>query len=100
MFTIDKLKVQHAFAAYTRQYDTDNGKVQLKITHTYRVAALCEQIARSLSLCDEDVQLAWLMGMLHDIGRFEQLRRYGTFWMNSPLTTLILRWSFYGRRSI
>lgn len=79
MFTIDKLKVQHAFAAYTRQYDTDNGKVQLKITHTYRVAALCEQIARSLSLCDEDVQLAWLMGMLHDIGRFEQLRRYGTF---------------------
>lgn len=79
MFSIDKIKVQNAFAAYTKQYDTANGKVQLKITHTYRVAALCEQIACSLNLCEEDVQLAWLMGMLHDIGRFEQLRRYGTF---------------------
>ena len=26
-----------------------------------------------------DVDLAWLLGMLHDVGRFEQLRRYGTF---------------------
>ena len=29
--------------------------------------------------CDEDVDLAWLLGLLHDIGRFEQVRRWGTF---------------------
>lgn len=79
MFSIDKLKVRDAFSNYTKQFDTSDGKVKLKIDHTYRVAALCERIARSLGLCDDDVELAWLMGMLHDIGRFEQLWRYGTF---------------------
>ena len=28
---------------------------------------------------DRDVDLAWLIGLLHDVGRFEQLKRYGTF---------------------
>ena len=79
MFTIDKLKVRDAFSNYTKQFETSDGKVKLKIDHTYRVAALCERIARSLGLCDADVELAWLSGMLHDIGRFEQLRQYGTF---------------------
>ena len=23
--------------------------------------------------------MSWLTGLLHDVGRFEQLRRYGTF---------------------
>lgn len=79
MITIDKRKVRDAFANYTERFDTSNGKVKLKVDHTYRVAALCERIARSLGLCDADVELAWLSGMLHDIGRFEQLRQYGTF---------------------
>ena len=43
------------------------------------MAALSERIARSLGLGDDDTNLAWLIGMLHDIGRFEQLRNYGTF---------------------
>ena len=50
-----------------------------KIDHTYRVAALCARIAQSLALPPEDVDLAWLSGILHDVGRFEQLRRYNTF---------------------
>jgi hypothetical protein len=43
------------------------------------VARLCEEIAGSEGASREDVALAWLLGMFHDIGRFEQLRRYGTF---------------------
>lgn len=36
--------------------------------------------ARSLqSTSPVDCDLAWLSGMLHDIGRFEQIRRYNTF---------------------
>ena len=68
-----------AFAAYAANYHAGDAKVALKISHTYRVAALCERIARSLSLEEPEVDLAWLCGLLHDIGRFEQLRRYGTF---------------------
>lgn len=77
--TLDRDRARRAFAEYTRAYDPTDPKVRLKIEHTYRVAALCEQIARSLSLSEADTDLAWLAGLLHDVGRFEQLRRYGTF---------------------
>ncbi len=76
---IDRVRAQRVFAAYTAHYNAADPKVKLKIDHTYRVAALCARIARSLSLPPEDVDLAWLCGLLHDVGRFEQLRRYNTF---------------------
>lgn len=82
--TVDRQKVLDAFAAYIRPYDAQDPKVSLKIHHTYRVAALCEQIGRSIALEGTALEgtaldLAWLCGMLHDVGRFEQLRRFGTF---------------------
>lgn len=76
---IDRRRAQDAFAAYVAAYDADNPRIALKIEHTERVAALCERIARSEGLPKRDVDLAWLCGMLHDIGRFEQVRRWGTF---------------------
>jgi len=78
-FLADRQQVMDVFAEYTSHYDNSDGKIKLKIDHTYRVAALCDRIARSLQLCKEDAELAWVTGMLHDIGRFEQLRRFGTF---------------------
>ena len=77
--TLDRPHARQAFAAYTSHYNAADPKVKLKIDHTYRVAALCERIANSLALPPQDVDLAWLCGLLHDVGRFEQLRRYGTF---------------------
>ncbi len=76
---IDRRRVMDSFAEYASHYDASDGKIKLKIDHTYRVAALCDRIARSLNLPIRDVDLAWLLGMLHDVGRFEQLRQYGTF---------------------
>ncbi len=76
---IDRTKVENFFRTYTGTYDTTDEKIQLKIQHTYHVAALCEEIARNLKLPSQDVDLAWLCGMLHDVGRFEQLKRFGTF---------------------
>ncbi len=74
---LDREFVKQAFASYTNHYDPDDPKIKLKINHTYRVAGLCERIAETVPGTDTD--LAWLAGMLHDIGRFEQVRRYGTF---------------------
>lgn len=76
---VNRRRVLNAFAEYVRNYDPSDGKIKLKIDHTYRVAGLCRRIAESLGLTGTDVDTAWLMGMLHDIGRFEQIRRYGTF---------------------
>ena len=76
---IDRQRVKEQFASYTRDYDPEDTKIALKIAHTYRVADHCEQIARSIGLSDDEVEFAWLSGMLHDIGRFEQVKRYNTF---------------------
>lgn len=77
--TIDRARARRAFAGYVDAYDPDDPKIHLKIEHTYRVAGLCERIARSAGLDAGEVDAAWLCGLLHDIGRFEQVRRYGTF---------------------
>jgi len=72
---IDRDGVVRAFEGYVSGYDAGDPKIRLKIDHTHRVAALCERIAGGVA----DPDLAWLCGMLHDIGRFEQVRRWGTF---------------------
>lgn len=76
---INREHIKKTFQEYTDRYDSTNPKIKLKIDQTYRVANLCEQIAQSLELSAAEVDLAWLSGMLHDVGRFEQLRRYNTF---------------------
>ena len=74
-----KKRVLKAFKAYTDHYDISNVNIRLKIDHTYRVAAIAEQIAKSVGLGEYNVGFCWLLGMLHDIGRFEQYTRFGTF---------------------
>lgn len=95
---IERTKVVAAFESYTAKYNAQDPKIQLKILHTYRVASLCERIAESLSLSKEECTLAWLCGMLHDVGRFEQIRRYGTFSDEIRWTMPSLGQTFYFRR--
>ncbi len=79
MYRLDRDHVKEVFKTYTDAYDSSDPKIALKIEHTYHVAEVADQIAMSLNFSKEDQDLAWLLGMLHDIGRFEQVRRYGTF---------------------
>ncbi len=76
---IDREHVKAAFTSYVEKYDAGNEKIKLKIDHTYRVSELCEQIANAQGLSPDETEFAWLSGILHDIGRFEQLRIYDTF---------------------
>lgn len=76
---VDRQKALDAFREYTAHYDAPDEKVKLKIDHTYRVCGLCQQIATQSGFDENDIELAWLTGLLHDVGRFEQLKRYGTF---------------------
>ena len=81
MKSIDRKHVVEEFAAYTANYNPENPKIKLKIDHTYRVASMAETIAKSIVSQYPwlDIDMTWLCGMLHDIGRFEQVRRYDTF---------------------
>ena len=76
---IDRAHVQATFKEYVSHYNPENDKVALKIAHTYRVAELCDRIAESIGLAGNDRDIAWLLGMLHDVGRFEQVKRFDSF---------------------
>ena len=62
------------FAEYVSNYDKSDLMIIRKVEHTYRVLEMSIRIAKSLSLSEEDVKLAGVIGLLHDIGRFEQYR--------------------------
>lgn len=68
-----------AFEEYLNEYDREDDKIRLKIVHTYGVVTGAEQIAERMGLSEEDIQLAKLIALLHDIGRFEQIRRFDSF---------------------
>ena len=76
---IDRARAADAFRTYVSAYDPDNSMIRHKVEHTFRVAGNCERIALSLGMDAGDTDFAWFLGLLHDIGRFEQVRRYGTF---------------------
>ena len=76
---MDRERACKAFDTYVASYDADNPRIALKVDHTLRVAQICERIALGIGLPPEDVNLAWLVGILHDVGRFEQVKRYNTF---------------------
>ena len=76
---IDLLKAQKAFQKYISHYDSTIPSIRLKIIHTYKVIECSEYLCHKLHLSKEDSDLASLIALLHDIGRFEQWMRYQSF---------------------
>ena len=70
---------QQEFESYLNGYDRENDRIKLKIIHTYGVVKQAEALAGRMHLSAEDTDLARLIALLHDIGRFEQLKRYDSF---------------------
>ena len=67
------------FEKYVSNYDMSDENILLKYNHSYRVMNLSKKYATLLGFSDEDIKLASLIGLLHDIGRFEQLRVYKSY---------------------
>ncbi len=76
---ISILKAKAAFQHFLSEFDTTDPKIALKIRHTYGVMDACDYLARSMKLSETDHTLALLIGLLHDIGRFEQLTRFNSY---------------------
>ena len=76
---IDFVKAKNAFSQYLKQYDVSDGSIKMKIKHTYEVIYKSKYIAKALNLEEEDIQLAKLIALLHDIGRFEQIKETKDF---------------------
>lgn len=71
------------FAGHVQTFSNDNPELQLNITlkegHTKRVCKEIVTIAAQLGLNESDINLAEIIALLHDVGRFEQYARYRTF---------------------
>lgn len=68
-----------AFDSYVNQYDLKDTLIKMKYRHSYRVAELARKLALELYYKTEQVLLAELIGLLHDIGRFEQIKKTSSF---------------------
>ncbi len=68
---------------YMKSYYNEDEEIQramlTKEAHTGRVRKIIGELAVHLGLSEEDVALAELMGLLHDVGRFQQFTAYRTF---------------------
>lgn len=72
-------KAKQEFIRYTENYDLQNENIERKQTHSLRVMDISKQIAEGLKLSQEEIDLATLIGLLHDIARFEQFTQYKTY---------------------
>lgn len=74
------MDAKQVFLDYAERFDhAHNSKMELKIVHTMAVADVMKQLTDALQLPKRTAYLAHLCAMFHDVGRFEQLRRYDTF---------------------
>lgn len=71
------------FTAYARSFAVVDGSLepmlQLKLDHSLRVSAECRAVAAELGWSAADQDTADAAGLLHDVARFEQYRRFRTF---------------------
>lgn len=71
------------FDDYADHFHSPNPEIEkniaLKLKHTARVRDNISRIAASLHLSREKIEMAEVLALFHDVGRFEQMRQYGTF---------------------
>lgn len=75
---IDLELAEKNFHEYVAEYP-NVPRIKLKEEHIIRVMQISINLAKQLKLSKEDVKLAGLIGLMHDIGRFEQAKVYDTF---------------------
>ena len=72
---IDLEKCKKEFLKYTEEFDFEKEGIKRKQLHSLRVMEESKKVAKALKLNKEEIELAELIGLLHDIGRFEQYNR-------------------------
>lgn len=66
------------FEKYISCYSLDESYMKLKHDHSVRVMELMGKYAKALGYSEDDIELAKLIGLLHDIGRFEQYKVFSS----------------------
>lgn len=78
-------KLVQWFGGYVQRFYSQTGdeylnnNLRLKETHTHRVCGETRLLADALKLNDNDIRIAETIALLHDVGRFEQFKKYRTY---------------------
>jgi putative nucleotidyltransferase with HDIG domain len=76
-------RIRDWFTAYsearTAECPGERMPLESKTEHTLKVSSYCARIASDEGLPESELMLAEAAGLLHDIGRFSQYIKYGTF---------------------
>ncbi len=71
------------FKEYVKAFDSDDPvdqrNIDIKVEHSYRVGDAVRDIGQSAGLNATELKLAEAAALFHDVGRFEQYKRYKTF---------------------
>lgn len=76
---IDLEKAKNEFIKYTNNYDLNDPNIDRKKFHSLRVMENSKKIAENSGLNEEQIQLATLIGLLHDVARFDQWTNFHSF---------------------
>lgn len=75
--------LSHRFLQYVNSLSATDTRIKahfdLKVWHTFRVVRNIGDIARGEGFGPDVAEMARVIGLLHDIGRFRQFMEYGTF---------------------
>ena len=72
---INLKQCKEVFLDHLEQYeDKTTIGFDLKVKHTFRVMKISKELCKKLNLSKEESKLAQVVALLHDIGRFEEIR--------------------------
>ncbi len=76
---MDTIQCRKTFIQYVKNFDMQDEAIMRKFHHSFRVMNYAYEIAKSIHLSEEDQNLALVIGLYHDIGRFSQWTEYKTY---------------------
>lgn len=63
----------------SKNFDLNDEKISHKVKHTYRVVDNAKYLCDSMNIDSENTELALVIALLHDIGRFDQAKEMKSF---------------------
>ena len=71
-------EAKREFIKYVNKYDLTQEMIEIKKNHSLRVMEVSTELARRENFTEEEIEIATLIGLLHDISRFKQYTEYQT----------------------
>lgn len=76
---MNKEELKSIFKEYVETFDMNERAIIRKFYHSYRVMDISTLIAKNNNFSDNEIEVATVIGLLHDYARFPQWTKYKTY---------------------